>query len=103
MLENMLDECSITSWNETGIDIISKHGGKAKGLAKFMERYGLRPGETMAFGDGENDIEMLRVAGLGVAMGNAEAAVKAAADRVTLSNNDNGIAVVVEALLASDA
>ena len=92
MLENMLDECSITSWNETGIDIISKHGGKAKGLAKFMERYGLRPGETMAFGDGENDIDMIRFAGIGVAMGNAIKNLKSAADYITTDIDDDGIA-----------
>jgi Cof subfamily protein (haloacid dehalogenase superfamily) len=92
MLENMLDECSITSWNETGIDIISKHGGKAKGLAKFIERYGLRPGETMAFGDGENDIDMIRFAGIGVAMGNAIKNLKSAADYITTDIDDDGIA-----------
>ena len=45
----------------------------------------------MAFGDGGNDIEMLRYAGIGVAMGNADDAVKAAADYVTTSVDDDGI------------
>ena len=45
----------------------------------------------MAFGDGGNDIEMLRYAGTGVAMGNADDAVKAAADYVTTSVDDDGI------------
>ena len=92
MLENMLDECIITSWNETGIDIISKHGGKAKGLEKFIEKYGLLRGETMAFGDGENDIDMIRYAGIGVAMGNAIKNLKSAADYITTDIDDDGIA-----------
>ena len=45
----------------------------------------------MAFGDGENDVDMLRRAGVGVAMGNAEAAVKAAADYVTADVDQDGI------------
>ena len=91
MLENMLDECIITSWNDTGIDIISKHGGKATGLEKFIEKYDLRRGETMAFGDGQNDIDMIRFAGIGVAMGNGIKELKAAADYVTTDIDDDGI------------
>ena len=92
MLEDMLDECTITSWNDTGIDIISKHGGKASGIEKFVQRYGLRRGETMAFGDGQNDIDMIRYAGIGVAMGNGIDALKRAANYVTTDIDDNGIA-----------
>lgn len=92
MLEDMLDECSITSWNDTGIDIISKHGGKAQGIEKFINHYHLRRGETMAFGDGQNDMEMLRYADIGVAMGNAGDAVKKAADYVTSDIDEDGIA-----------
>ena len=57
-----------------------------------MERYGLRPGETMAFGDGENDIDMIRFAGIGVAMGNAIKNLKSAADYITTDIDDDGIA-----------
>ena len=59
---------------------------------------GIDPGEAIAFGDSENDIPMLRAAGLGVAMGNAQPEVRAAADFVTLSNNENGIAATLERL-----
>lgn len=92
MLENMLDECIITSWNETGIDIISKHGGKASGLEKFIKRYDLLRSETMAFGDGENDIDMIRYAGVGVAMGNGIKSLKSAADYITTDIDDDGVA-----------
>ena len=92
MLENMLDMCTITSWNKTGIDIISRSGGKAAGLELFLDKFDLRRGETMAFGDGQNDIEMIRYAGIGIAMGNALDTVKAAADYVTTDIDDDGIA-----------
>jgi hydroxymethylpyrimidine pyrophosphatase-like HAD family hydrolase len=50
----------------------------------------------IAFGDSANDLEMLTYAGTGVAMGNASAAAKAAADRVTGTNNEDGVASVIE-------
>lgn len=91
VLDEFLDQCAITSWNETGIDIIPKDGGKSSGIRKYLELHGIRQEETMAFGDGENDIEMLRFVGVGVAMGNAEDTVKAAADYVTDSVDEDGI------------
>ena len=50
-------------------------------------------------GDDLNDISMIKVAGMGIAMGNAEDAVKLVADMVTLSNNEDGIGVVLEQIL----
>lgn len=91
VLDEILDECSITSWNPTGIDIVARGSGKAAGIAQFIEEQGLDRSEIMAFGDGENDIGMLKYAGIGVAMGNAGDAVKAAADYVTDSVDENGI------------
>lgn len=92
MLDDLLDDCSITSWNDTGIDIISIHGGKAAGIQKFMDHYHVHQAETMAFGDGQNDIDMIRFAGIGVAMGNAIDALKKAADYVTTDIDEDGIA-----------
>ena len=90
LLDNLLDECAVTSWNDTGIDIIPKAGGKSAGIRKFLDEHGIDRTEIMAFGDGENDIEMLRFAGIGVAMGNAADSVKAAADYVTDTVDNNG-------------
>ena len=53
----------------------------------------------MAFGDAENDEEMLKNAGLGIAMGNADPGAKEACDIVTLSNDEDGIAIAVQKLL----
>lgn len=91
LLDSILDECAITSWNTTGIDIISRGGGKSQGIQKFLDEEGISRSEIMAFGDGENDMDMLKFAGIGVAMGNASDTVKAAADYVTDSVDDNGI------------
>ncbi|MFI6939172.1 HAD family hydrolase [Streptomyces sp. NPDC050418] len=71
---------------------------KATGLALAAERMGIAPRATIAFGDMPNDIPMFRWAGHGVAMANAHEDLKAVADEVTLSNEEDGIAVVLERL-----
>ncbi|MEU2995261.1 HAD family hydrolase [Streptomyces griseoincarnatus] len=76
---------------------------KATGLALAAEHLGVRPGETVAFGDMPNDIPMFRWAGHGVAMANAHPELKAVADEVTLSNEDDGVAVVLERLFGQTA
>ncbi|MFD5267301.1 HAD family hydrolase [Streptomyces sp. NPDC058335] len=71
---------------------------KATGLALAAEHLGLRPQDTIAFGDMPNDIPMFDWAGRGVAMANAHPELKAVADEVTTSNEDDGVAVVLERL-----
>ncbi|MDT0342098.1 Cof-type HAD-IIB family hydrolase [Streptomyces litchfieldiae] len=73
---------------------------KASTLAARCRRYGIRPDEVVAFGDMPNDLEMLGWAGIGYAMANAHPAVLAAAPRVTASNEEDGVALVIERLLA---
>lgn len=65
---------------------------KASALRASLLTLGYSPEEMIAFGDAENDIPMFRLAGVGVAMGNATDALKAVADEVTLSNDEDGIA-----------
>ncbi|CAL9467116.1 hydrolase [Streptomyces sp. DH-12] len=76
---------------------------KATGLALAAEHLGLRPEDTVAFGDMPNDVPMFRWAGHGVAMANAHPELKAVADEVTLSNEDDGVAVVLERLFGRTA
>ncbi|MEU1262786.1 HAD family hydrolase [Streptomyces cellulosae] len=76
---------------------------KATGLALAAEHLGLRPEDTVAFGDMPNDVPMFRWAGHGVAMANAHPELKAVADEVTLSNEDDGVAVVLERLFGQSA
>lgn len=90
-LEELLDQCLITSWNDTGIDIIAKTGGKAAGIQKFLDKEGFSRSQAMAFGDGENDIAMIRFAGIGVAMGNGTEKLKSSADYVTADIDQDGI------------
>jgi hypothetical protein len=71
---------------------------KATTLEQLLGERGLGPAEVVAFGDMPNDIEMLAWAGLGVAVANAHPDVLAVADEVTLSNDDDGVAVVLERL-----
>lgn len=84
------------------LEVIPRAVNKGQGLRAACAAIGIDPGQAIAFGDSQNDIEMLKAAGVGVAMGNAEAAVKAAADQVTASNNQNGIAVALERLMPDD-
>jgi hypothetical protein len=69
---------------------------KSKALAYLAERLGIGREQVMAIGDGENDLDMLEYAGVGVAMGNADPAALAVADFVTASNAADGVAVALE-------
>ena len=88
---------------KNNIEVNSTEAGKGKALLALSAALGIDPAATVAFGDGTNDIELLREAGLGVAMGNAAAAVKDAADLVTESNEDCGFARMIEKLLEERA
>ncbi len=83
--------CQVASWCDIGADLIAKDGGKLRAVQEMMRRYGLAVEDTMAFGDGENDIDMLRYVGTGVAMGNAARAVKQIASYTTARCEDDGI------------
>ena len=88
---------------KNNIEVNSSNAGKGKALVSLCAALGIEPAAAAAFGDGSNDIELLRMAGLGVAMGNAAAAVKDAADLVTESNEDCGFARMIEKLLEERA
>jgi Cof subfamily protein (haloacid dehalogenase superfamily) len=83
---------SVTSSSPLYADVNTAGVTKATGLAHLGAILGLAPAEMMAFGDAENDVPMLRYAGVGVAMANALPDVQAAADFVTTSNDEGGIA-----------
>lgn len=72
---------------------------KGRALAGALPQRGIDMSELVAFGDGQNDVAMLRAAGIGVAMGNAVAEAKEAANMVTGTNNEDGIADALEQLL----
>ena len=68
---------------------------KATALQSLAEKLGLLPTEIMAIGDGNNDREMLEFAGLAIAMDNASVPIKALANHVTKSNNEDGVAAAI--------
>lgn len=81
------------------LDIAAAGVTKATALEKLRAGMGIEPARTVAVGDGSNDIEMLRWAGRGVAMGQAAADVLAAANEITASVYDDGAAAVLRSLL----
>lgn len=85
------------------LEVLAGGVSKAWGLERLCAHLGVVRGDVLAFGDELNDTEMLAWAGRGVAMGNAGPDVRAAADEVTLSNDRDGVAAVIECLLGPDA
>ena len=81
------------------LEFLHPEVSKVNALKAIAQDLGITPAEIVAIGDNHNDIGMIGYAGLGVAMGNAHEEVKAAADYVTLSNTEEGVAVVIEKLL----
>lgn len=82
----------IVSTLHYNLELNDRRACKGEALLQICDLLGLSPNETMAFGDGENDIELLQNAGIGIAMGNADPEVKTAADWVTLTNEESGVA-----------
>ena len=78
------------------IEINAAGVNKGAGLVELGKLLGIRREEIMACGDGDNDTVMLREAGFGVAMGNAEEETKDAADYITLTNEEEGVADAIE-------
>ncbi|MCH5166057.1 MAG: excinuclease ABC subunit UvrC [Clostridiales bacterium] len=78
------------------IECISEGADKGSALKYVAEHYGIPMSEVMAFGDSFNDIPMIKAAGLGVAMGNAQEPVKRLADYVAETNNADGVAKTIE-------
>lgn len=83
------------------IEIMPKNVDKAASLAHMLEILGMKREDTICCGDGFNDISMINYAGVGVAMGNAQSAVKEAADYVTAANDEDGLVEVIHKFILS--
>ncbi len=81
------------------LEFMDASTSKAEGLKIIADYYGLNSSEIIAVGDNYNDLDMLKYAGLGAAMGNAPDEIKSAADYVTLSNEEDGVGAVIEKFL----
>lgn len=91
IIQRFMPGCESMRWCDGFFDVIPKGSKKSGGIDKIIAHYGIRLEETIAFGDGGNDIDMLQHAGIGIAMGNAADNVKTAADYVTTSVDNDGI------------
>lgn len=80
-----------TRWTELFADVVPHGGGKHLGVRAALERFGVKPEEAIAFGDGENDLSMFAEVGTSVAMGNAQESVKAQATYITTDVDDDGV------------
>ncbi|MDH2999723.1 hydrolase [Chelonobacter oris] len=81
----------VVRWHDFSVDLLSAEGSKARGIRAVLQHFNLKPENAVAFGDGLNDLEMLREVGFGVAMGNAHPELKAVADYVTSDIADDGL------------
>lgn len=87
----LLPDCAAGRWFPAFTDVVGKGISKQKGIDEIIRHFDIAFEETMAFGDGGNDIPMLRHAAIGVAMGNASEEVQRSADYVTASVDEDGI------------
>ena len=87
----VLTDCVSSRWHPAFADFNAKNCSKSTGMDSFLTHFDIEKEHTMAFGDGGNDISILKHAAIGVAMGNATDEAKAAADYVTDSVDENGI------------
>lgn len=91
LFDTVLTDCEPTSWNPYFCDIVPHGSDKATGIAAMLAYFGIGVDNAMAFGDGDNDIPMLRFCNIGVALGQSSEAVKAAADYVTTPVDRSGV------------
>ncbi|RHR06737.1 Cof-type HAD-IIB family hydrolase [Pseudoflavonifractor sp. AF19-9AC] len=85
-----------TRWHPEFLDVIPTSGGKDQGMEAILNFLGIPLEQSMAFGDGENDLSMLRHAGIGVAMGTASQEVRQGADYVTGTVDEDGIVTALK-------
>ncbi|WP_442603320.1 Cof-type HAD-IIB family hydrolase [Paenibacillus sp. KN14-4R] len=90
------DLFEITNSHLSNIELNPKGISKGSGMIEVCKLLGITMDQVIAMGDSQNDLAMIRAAGLGVAMGNAQDEVKAAADLVTVTNDEDGVAAIIE-------
>ena len=99
LLSPALPEVYITSSAPQLVELAHRDAGKHSGVRFLAEQLGLSPACVAAFGDADNDADMLRYAGVGVAVSNASPACLAAADLVTKLHHEDAVAYAIHELL----
>lgn len=95
-IREMFSEVDMLKLNDLRLEIVSAGVSKLNGLLYLGEQLGIRSNQMVVIGDGMDDLEMIEAAGLGVAMGNAPAEVKNAADWLTRTNDQHGVTYMVK-------
>jgi Cof subfamily protein (haloacid dehalogenase superfamily) len=85
------------------VELLPQGVSKATALRHILDHAGIEADETMTFGDNSNDLAMIKMAGIGVAMSNSPAYIRDAADFVTTSNDEDGVALAIERFVLSPA
>ena len=93
---SQIDALSVTSSLPWNLEVNAQGATKGGGLERLRAHLNISREETMAFGDGENDLPMLQAAGLGIAMENGADFLKKQADIITLTNDRDGVAAAIE-------
>ncbi len=94
-LDKLEDISTSSSW-ANNIEAMGLNVSKGEAIRELCIRLQIKPEEVIAIGDSENDLSMLRFAGLGVAMGNGDESIKKQSDYITDSNDEDGVAKVIE-------
>lgn len=102
MHEHLHDRMGVFRSEPYFLELVPKGIDKAQSLAVLLNEIGMTKEEMIAVGDGFNDLSMIKYAGMGVAMSNAQPIVKENADFITLSNEEDGVAHVVEKFVLSE-
>lgn len=95
LLDKFENQLNIYMSKPTYLEIIPKTASKTSAISFLLEQYNIDKSELMTIGDNYNDMDMLRYADYGIAMGNAPKLVKEAANYVTLTNDENGVAYAI--------
>ncbi|WP_315121079.1 Cof-type HAD-IIB family hydrolase [uncultured Clostridium sp.] len=89
-------DLEVVSSFKNNVEVMKKGVSKGNAVEMLAKHYNIKMDEVICIGDSENDLSMIKVAGLGVAMGNGDEIVKNHADYITDSNNEDGVAKVIE-------
>lgn len=98
LYDGMDDNIKFIRWHEVSRDVVPQDGSKMNGIKHLADALNVDIKDTVAFGDGLNDIEMIRDSGIGVVMGNGMDALKAHADFITKNVDEDGIMHAVQQL-----
>ena len=100
--KGLLEKFTVSKVAPFIVEVMKKNSSKRSGIEKLAEELKIKPHEIICIGDSGNDKQMIEYAGLGVAMGNAFPEIKEIADYVTYSNEDNGVAHVIDKFILND-